>query len=280
MDIPERAQRVAPDTAGDPIAVHPDRSKNTITIRTVNEVARRVQRLLEDDSLYAIYKLTHMFGPELVERKAAEALDVWQAAHEKGGEAYAPSQTLVAKADGTPRTRGGVFFQVMRRHCQSIGLNWYGIFPPPGQKLPDGQNAETPAPKGVEPHPEEKKTYPKKSKETSAPPQSPAPGAPPSLQQSPSPSAQSSITPQDMPPKPKPSRCKVTVTGTLVAAPKRDAEKGLIELTFQTEMTANPSKRATPSWHKSGRCHLYGQAVREVGRDHAGNATDLLSHRR
>ena len=154
MDISERAQRVAPDTAGDPIAVHPDWSKNMITIRTVNEVARRVQRLLEDESLYAIYKLTHMFGPDLIERKAAEAVALWREAHEKGGAAYAPSQTLVAKVDGTPRSKGGGFFQVMRRHCQSIGLNWYGIFPPPGQKIPNAQNYKLPDPKDAAPHPE------------------------------------------------------------------------------------------------------------------------------
>ena len=213
------------------------------------QTAHQLQELLEEENSFLLLRLTQMFGVELIEAKAQEALRLWQSARDEGASAYVaqPNGTRVAKTDGSPRSKGGVFFQVMREHCQSIGLNWYGVFPYQSQRKAVQQPSNGTATSAAlqVPQTAAKPAAPKAdagagSSSPTAPPNTPPTAKPVSAVQQPNSAATPAKAPSgatDAPAKPKPSRGKVTVTGTLAAAPKRDAEKGLVELVFQIEMT-------------------------------------------
>ena len=223
------------------------------TSQQQKQAAKQLQELLEEENSFLLVRLTQMFGVALVEAKAQQAVTYWQEARDTGASAYLaqPNGTRVAKTDGTPRSKGGVFFQVMREHCQSIGLNWYGVFPYQSQRKAGQQsngtatNAASQAPQTAP-----KPTTPKADvgegrSSPTAPPNTPPVAKPvstaqPSNSTPPAPKAPSGAA--DAPAKPKPSRGKVTITGTLAAAPKRDSEKGLVELAFGIEMSAGLPK--------------------------------------
>ena len=120
-------------------------SASLSTNQQQKQAANRIQKMLDEENGFLVLRLTQMFGVALVEAKAQEAVTSWQQAHDTGASAYVaqPNGTRVAKSDGTPRSKGGVFFQVMREHCQSIGLNWYGVFPYQSRGRPGSSRATT-----------------------------------------------------------------------------------------------------------------------------------------
>ena len=214
------------------------------------QAANRIQTLLGEDNHFLVFRLVQMFGLPLIEAKAEEALRVWQAARDEGAGAYIaqPGGTWVAKSDGSPRSKGGVFFMLMREHCQSIGLNWLALFPTQSQRKAGQQqsngattNVAQTAPKPTTP----KSDAGEERSNPTAPPNTPPAAKPVSAAPQPNnatPSAKVTVGAADAPAKPKPSRGKVTITGTLAGAPKRDAEKALVELVFGIEMSATLPK--------------------------------------
>ena len=218
--------------------------------------ANRIQTLLGEDNHFLVFRLVQLFGLPLIEAKAEEALRVWQAARDEGAGAYIaqPGGTWVAKSDGSPRSKGGVFFMLMREHCQNIGLNWSALFPPQSQRKAGQQTANSTTANAplqaaqAAPRPNPPKPEVAEGRTSSAAPPNPMPTATPisaAIQSltSPKPVADKAAPAlTDTLVKPKPSRGKVTITGTLAAAPKRDAEKGLVELVFGIEMSAGLPK--------------------------------------
>ena len=228
-------------------------SASLSTSQQQKQAAHRLQALLDEENGFLVLRLTQMFGVELVEAKAQEVVTYWQQARDTGASAYVaqPNGTRVAKTDGSPRSKGGVFFQVMRDHCQSIGLNWYGVFPYQSQRKAGQQsnNGATTSAAAQVTQTAPKPTMPKADAgegrgSSSAAPHTPPTAKPVSTAQ-PNPATPPTKAPSgaaDVPAKPKPSRGKVTITGTLAAAPKRDTDKGLVELAFGIEMSAGLPK--------------------------------------
>ena len=91
--------------------------------------ALRVAELLSETNTLGVHRLIEIFGPELVATKAEEAVKLFQEAKNQGLEAYLDSKegTAVATKKGQPRSQGGIFFYLMQRYAESLGLDWFGL---------------------------------------------------------------------------------------------------------------------------------------------------------
>ncbi|HEX2909940.1 MAG TPA: hypothetical protein VH186_03975 [Chloroflexia bacterium] len=95
--------------------------------KRTSDFAAKLAGLLEEANFSGIQRLIEIFGAELVGQKVEEALVFYNNAAAKGIEAYNEPDTAVATGKSKPRTRGGVFFFLMREYCSTLGLNWGGL---------------------------------------------------------------------------------------------------------------------------------------------------------
>lgn len=199
---------------------------------------------LDEPNVLALHRLMHLFGRELVASKAEQALAIFQEAQNRGPEAYQKSEegTAVATKKGRARSRGGVFFFVLRQHAESLGLNFEALYLPqltnfynPGQ--PAANKAKNPKPPATDASADRGKETPGQTEQppvaaspelaTTAPAVRPPPGKTATTEQPPRPAAD------------KPARSKITVTGRLSGPPKLNPQgrEGLVELVLETEMS-------------------------------------------
>ncbi|MEI6046411.1 MAG: hypothetical protein WCS37_18830 [Chloroflexota bacterium] len=103
---------------------------NTPTFQQLQAIAEK----LEEVNIVAMSKMEELWGLEVIEQKADEAISLFYRARAKGPKSYTPSEkgTDVATREGKPRSIGGIFFHLMIEYTRSQGysrtkldLPWY-----------------------------------------------------------------------------------------------------------------------------------------------------------
>lgn len=212
--------------------------------------AQQVSSQLAEPNILGVHRLMQIFGQELVTQKAEEALAQFNEARERGADAYVlgpeGNPTAVATRAGKPRSQGGIFFWIIRDHCDKLGLNWFGLriptpFPAPWQSAPKKAKPAAPAPDSSgsapaadasAPAPAAPAPAPAAAAQVAAPAPAPAPAAARGAQGGAPAGA------------PRPNRLKATVVGTPLGppAPSPGGMPGLLQILFAVEMTAELPK--------------------------------------
>ena len=205
------------------------------------EIAERIAAQLDEPHNIQILRLVQIFGDDLVERMAREAVERYIAPQSEPDVIDAAQITYTK--DGKQRTLGGVFFALMRIHAEGLGVHWLGLFPPTWQKR-NQANTQPPVSsdqKTAQPAIKSEKSMPSGTDQpapinTNDNDQQPKPTLTlqPSQPKLMLPSTQSTTTTNA----PKPTRAKMTIIGTLAGAPRNDAAAGLVELEFAVEMNS------------------------------------------
>jgi PHAX RNA-binding domain len=226
--------------------------------------ADKLANRLEESNVNSIQRLVEIFGAEVINRKVEEALRLYVDAEAIGSQAYKEPDTAVATGKSRPRTRGGVFFFLMREHCLNLGLNWGSLKISPawyehkGRKQSsqlNGTNSETPTNFFVK---EEQSQATKVKQESKAIENSAKvikeDSAQAIIQNGNDFSNKNSTIVQSVNEKqrnellegisPKPTRVKATVVGNLSGNPKLNPQgrEGLLELPFIAEMGSSLPK--------------------------------------
>ncbi len=83
------------------------------------------ERLMGEINVLGVYRMIELFGYELVDQKATEAIILFKRAL-KGPKKFPPAKqgTEISTADGKLRTCGGIFFYLMNQHARSQGYSW------------------------------------------------------------------------------------------------------------------------------------------------------------
>ena len=95
------------------------------------QAARRLAGYLGETDAEPIYRLIQLFGVDLVAAKAHDAIALWQTG--QAPRTYALSrlngqETPLVAANGQRRSRGDVFFYLMRQQCTLVGVRWIGVW--------------------------------------------------------------------------------------------------------------------------------------------------------
>lgn len=239
--------------------------------------ARSLAEQLEEPNVNSIQRLIEIFGIEFISRQVEEASKLYTDALARGKAAYVQPDTAVATGKSKPRTRGGVFFFLMRKHCSNLGLNWNGLrIAPPAwyERKPKKQTVSSESTGGPEfgvaatNSPATLVSTSTLSNQQSHPPYVPNPKAEDSEVARASSISDANIAsasrPTDVNPpagessektlelkgegSPRPTRLKATVIGSLLARPKvnPNGKEGLVELRFKAEMNSSSLPKGLP----------------------------------
>jgi hypothetical protein len=115
------------EKADNPQVVTVSKPKTPSKIQQIAAEAARLAKLIEEPNVSSVQRLIEIFGVRFVTTKLEEALRLHAEAAANGEVAYQEPATPVATSKSKPRTRGGVFFYLMREHCFNLGLDWNGL---------------------------------------------------------------------------------------------------------------------------------------------------------
>lgn len=206
--------------------------------QAIAEASALVAGQLEEANQWGIARLMEIFGADFVAQIADNARERYEAAQALPSQAEGsqPHGTAVTTSMGAARTLGGVFFYLIREHSNSLGLDWYGLRIPFQPRVgapsttPQTQRAQQPS-------------------ETATEATRPAPQPPQTPQPQPKPEGVTTPVTQTAAPAvpvsdaaPKPNRIKATVIGSPRGEPQPTDQAGVLQLTFDVEMSTSMPK--------------------------------------